>query len=182
MALVRSFPPIAAPDARVLILGSMPGDASLRAGQYYAHPRNLFWRILGDILGQPLPDLAYPERTLVLQQHRIAVWDVLHSCERHGSLDSAIDPATMRANDFAGFFREHPAIALVLFNGGMAASSFRRYARPQLGDLQFDCQPLDCQPLDCQRLPSTSPAHAALAYGAKLAQWREKLSVIRSNA
>ena len=166
MAHIESFPPIAAPDARILILGSMPGAASLRAAQYYAHPRNLFWRLLGDILGQPLPNLDYAERLIVLQQHGIAVWDVLQSCERHGSLDSAIDPASIRANDFAGFFRAHPAITRVLFNGGLAASSFRRYVRPELGDLA----------LEFQRLPSTSPAHAALDYAAKLAQWREHLA------
>ena len=165
MPLVHSFPPIAAPDARLLILGSMPGEASLRAGQYYAHPRNLFWRLLGDVLGEPLPDQPYAQRVEILKDRGIAVWDVLHSCERTGSLDSAIAPASIRANDFAAFFGGHIAITRVLFNGGLAETAFRRHVRPHLGAL----------PLDCQRLPSSSPAHAALDYVTKLARWRAVL-------
>ena len=166
MPLVHSFPPIAAPDARLLILGSMPGEASLRAEQYYAHPRNLFWRLLGDALGEPLPDLPYPQRIGILMERGIAVWDVLHSCERTGSLDSAIAPASIRANDFCAFFGGHAAITRVLFNGGLAETAFRRHVRPHLSTL----------PLHCQRLPSSSPAHAALDYAAKLARWRAALT------
>ena len=165
MPRICSFPPISAADARILILGSMPGEASLAAGQYYAHPRNLFWPILGEILGQPLPALSYPERLECLKQRGIAVWDVLHSCERAGSLDAAIDPATLQANDFAAFFRSHPTIEKVLFNGGLAETAFRRHVRPQLGTM----------PLQFQRLPSTSPAHAALDFTAKLERWRTAL-------
>lgn len=166
MPLVHSFPPIAAPDARLLILGSMPGEASLRAQQYYAHPRNLFWRLLGDVLGEPLSDLPYPQRIETLRERGIAVWDVLHSCERTGSLDSAIAPASIRANDFGAFFGDHIAISRVLFNGGFAETAFRRHVHPHLGTL----------PLHCQRLPSSSPAHAALDYAAKLARWRAALT------
>jgi len=163
---IHSFAPVAAPDARILILGSMPGEASLAAGQYYAHPRNLFWPILGTILDAPLPGLPYAERLAILQQHGIALWDVLHSCERQGSLDSAIATSSIRPNDFVEFFRNHPGIVRVLFNGSLAESAFRRHVQPQL--------PV-CA-LRCIRLPSTSPAHAALDFAAKLTRWQEALS------
>ena len=166
MNRIQSFAPVAAPDAHTLILGSMPGQASLAAGQYYAHPRNLFWPILGTIFEAPLPDLPYAERLGVLQQHRVALWDVLHSCERRGSLDSAIAESSIQPNNFAEFFRKHPGIVRVLFNGSLAESTFRRHVQPQLPACA----------LRCIRLPSTSPAHAALDFNAKLARWREALS------
>ncbi len=164
MSRIHSFPPIAAPDARILILGSMPGTASLAARQYYAHPRNLFWTILGAALGEPLAQLPYEERTAALIRHQIALWDVLHSCERTGSLDSAIKPATQIANDIAGFFQAHPAIVKVLFNGGLAETAYRRHTAG-----------LPTPP--GERLPSTSPAHAALDFASKLIRWQAALSL-----
>ncbi len=158
----EGFPPIENPRARVLILGSMPGIASLRAGQYYAHPRNLFWPIMGALLGRNLTGLAYPERVQCLRDAGVALWDVLHACQRPGSLDADIAPDSIVANDFAQFFARHPRLSHVFFNGGAAERHFNARVRPQLVLPQ----------LHSQRLPSTSPAHAALTFPEKLAAWR----------
>jgi TDG/mug DNA glycosylase family protein len=158
---IRSFPPIAAPDARILILGSMPGQASLDAGQYYAHPHNAFWRIMGVLVGAG-PDLPYEERVRVLKQHGIAVWDVLASCVRPGSLDSNITNEI--PNDFAAFFAAHPHLAHIGLNGGKAAASFKRHAVP-----------LCPARVVVTLLPSTSPAHAARTFAQKCALWRAAL-------
>ena len=160
MAAIQSFPPVAAPDARRLILGSMPGEASLSAGQYYAHPRNAFWRIMGDLLGAG-PVLSYPERLARLTAVGIALWDVVADCERSGSLDAAIVRESVQANDFRRFFVEHPGIERVFFNGAAAESLFRRHVLPGLNGM----------PIELYRLPSTSPAHAARGYAEKLAAW-----------
>src|SRR5512147_1506757 len=127
---IRSFAPIAAPDARVLVLGSMPGRASLDAGQYYAHPRNAFWRIASDLLRFD-PGASYAVRKKALTSARIALWDVLHSCVREGSLDARIEEEA--ANDFDRFFRSHPAISHVFFNGAKAEASFRRHVLAGIG-------------------------------------------------
>ena len=160
MVTIRSFPPVAAPDARRLILGSMPGEASLSAGQYYAHPRNAFWRIMGDLLGAG-PALPYPARLARLAAAGIALWDVVADCERRGSLDAAIVRESVQANDFRHFFAEHPGIEQVFFNGTAAENLFRRHVLPRL----------DRVPRELRRLPSTSPAHAARGYAEKLAAW-----------
>lgn len=158
-----ALPPIADPDARVLLLGSMPGLASLAAQQYYAHPRNTFWPLLGALLGFNA-NAPYAERVTALLAARIAVWDVLAACRRHGSLDSAILPASEQANDFGVFLRAHPGIRLVAFNGGAAYALFRRHALPQLGSAAAN--------LTLRQLPSTSPAHAARTFEDKLVLWR----------
>jgi hypoxanthine-DNA glycosylase len=161
---VQSFSYVADAEATVLILGSMPGVASLTAGRYYAHPRNLFWPIMGGLIGAG-PDMAYAERVARLKAHRIALWDVLESCVRPGSLDANIDEATLVPNDFAAFFKTHKHISRVFFNGAKAEQSFRRYAMPHLGLVQG-------RALRYTRLPSTSPAHAAQSLTQKLAAWR----------
>lgn len=165
MQRVRSFPPLAAPSARVLILGSMPGEASLRAARYYAHPHNQFWPILGAVLALPA-DAPYADRCAQLLAAGIAVWDVLQSCERPGSLDAAIVKSSAQANDFAGFFANHPDISKVFFNGSAAEQLFNRHVRHKQNI------PSSLQYL---RLPSTSPAHASLRPSEKLAQWRAAL-------
>ena len=104
--LVGCFPPVAGNDATVLILGSMPGKESLKQHQYYAHPQNAFWKIMGELVGAH-PDLPYPQRLHALTNARIALWDVLETCERQGSLDSDIQNET--ANDFASFFNSASA-------------------------------------------------------------------------
>jgi hypoxanthine-DNA glycosylase len=157
------FPPVAAPDARILILGSMPGRMSLEKQQYYAQPRNAFWRIMGELFGAG-PELPYSDRLKVLVAERVALWDVLRSCERPGSLDSAIDVASAVPNDFGGFMRGHPQIRQICFNGATAASLFRRKVSPDISAV------LDGMSL--VTLPSTSPAHAALGFEGKLCAWR----------
>ncbi|GMV56087.1 MAG: DNA-deoxyinosine glycosylase [Betaproteobacteria bacterium] len=161
MSRIQGFPPIADADARVLILGSMPGLASLRAGEYYAHPRNAFWPIMGALIGAA-PALPYAVRVALLRTHGIALWDVLASCVRSGSLDAGIEPGSVIANDFASFFRTHTAIRRIYFNGAAAEASFRRHVLPGLAS------PI----LPHHRLPSTSPAHAAMSFERKLAAWR----------
>lgn len=162
--MLQGFAPIVGKHARVLILGSMPGAASLRAAQYYAHPRNQFWPIMGALVGAD-PALPYTQRLDRLTTAGIALWDVFARCEREGSLDAHIHDDTAVANDFAGFFASQPAIRTVLLNGGKAAQSFRRIVLPALSDHE----------LVCVRLPSTSPAHAALRAEQKHLAWREAL-------
>ncbi|WP_306476001.1 DNA-deoxyinosine glycosylase [Methyloversatilis sp.] len=160
---IRCFPPVADPaTARVLILGSMPGAASLDANQYYAHPRNQFWSIMGTLFGAH-PALPYAERLAMLTGAGVALWDVLSSCEQRGSLDSAIDLRSAQANDFVAFLGRHAGIRRVLFNGALAETCFRRDVMPHV------------RPLDMLRLPSTSPAHAGLSASDKLHAWRTAL-------
>jgi hypoxanthine-DNA glycosylase len=157
------FAPAGDRHAWVLILGSMPGVASLRAGQYYAHPRNVFWTIMGDLVGAA-PGLPYLDRLAILRSSGIALWDALAHCVRPGSLDSAITDET--ANDFAGFFAAHRAIARVIFNGAKAQQSFLRHV-----------DPAQLPPgLELRRLPSTSPANAGMPLKIKLQTWREALA------
>ncbi len=158
--MIHSFPPIADASARVLILGSMPGRESLRAGEYYAHPRNIFWKLMGEFFGAN-PTLPYAARVRHLKASGIALWDVLESCQRIGSLDSAIDKSSLVANDFRTFFMTCNNITHVFFNGTTAEHCFRLHVQPALAahTLQFT------------RLPSTSPAHAARSYTQKRTAW-----------
>ncbi|MEQ1620111.1 MAG: DNA-deoxyinosine glycosylase [Methylococcales bacterium] len=160
MTIIYSFPAIAGDNSRILILGSMPGKASLQAGQYYAHPRNQFWPILGELVGAS-PELNYVERMQVLRFSGIALWDVLKSCYRASSLDADIDKSSMVANDFAAFFAGHPNISHVFFNGATAEQAFRRYVLSEING----------EDLVLQRLPSTSPANAGMTYQQKLQSW-----------
>lgn len=159
--MIYSFPPIAAPDARILILGSMPGVLSLQKQQYYAHPRNAFWPITAKIFGFE-SSLPYEKRIDALRNSGVALWDVLHACYREGSLDSDIRQDSIIANDFAVFLAGHPKIQRVFFNGAKAENIFRNAVLPEIAHLDT---------LRYQRLPSTSPAHAALSAHAKLQAW-----------
>jgi len=162
---IYSFAPIERRDANVLILGSMPGVASLDAGRYYAHPRNSFWRIMTELLHID-PAATYDERLQALVSSRIALWDVLHSCERAGSLDTSIIRETQAANDFGNFFRTHPDIRCVLLNGTKAWDAFRRHvATAKIA-----------ASLTLLQLPSTSPANASWSYERKLEAWRDALA------
>ncbi|MFN2310229.1 MAG: DNA-deoxyinosine glycosylase [Gammaproteobacteria bacterium] len=161
------FPPIADAQATTLILGSMPGEQSLRANQYYANRHNAFWRIMGCLFGFA-PDTPYAARTRVLLQQRIALWDVIQGCERPGSLDSAIDGQSIVANDFGGFYSSHPQIQRVFFNGLKAE---QEYAKRVLSGL-----PDSARGIVYLRLPSTSPAMAMLSFEQKLSAWSQALS------
>ncbi len=159
MPHIRSFRPVSDADARVLILGSMPGKESLKQHQYYAHPQNAFWKIMGKLVGAQ-PSLPYQERLRLLQSSGIALWDVLASCERESSLDAHIRKE--KANDFTSFFALYPHITHVFFNGTKAEQSFNRFV--------LEKQKLP--PLTFRRLPSTSPAHAGMRYADKLQAWK----------
>jgi hypoxanthine-DNA glycosylase len=159
---VHSFAPIANASSRVLVLGSMPGIASLRANQYYAHPRNAFWRIMGTLFGFDA-GTSYRSRTTTLRANGVALWDVLKTCTRTSSLDSDILPSSVVVNDFAGFLAKHRGIGLVCFNGSRAEHEFRKHVLARLPDA------LD---VEYRRLPSTSPANAGVPYATKLAAWR----------
>ena len=163
MTTIYSFDPISDRNARVLILGSMPGKVSLEAGQYYANPRNAFWRIMESILGIP-SEGSYEERCAMLVEHGIALWDVLRACARPGSLDADIVESSIVPNDFQSFFELHRGIEAVYFNGAKAEHAYRRHVHPSLRGRAAG--------IDLTRLPSTSPAHAALYFEAKLAAWR----------
>jgi hypoxanthine-DNA glycosylase len=169
--LLCGFPPIAAPDARVLVLGSMPSVASLAKQQYYGHPQNAFWPIMGRLIGAG-PELPYDKRKRILCEHRVAVWDVLRECHREGSLDTSIRIETESPNDFISFLADHPHIETVFFNGQKAETAFRRHARTQVTN--------SGRALEFIRLPSTSPAHAGRSFAQKLAAWRAvKRALIR---
>jgi hypoxanthine-DNA glycosylase len=157
------FPPIVGRRPHTLILGSLPGQRSLQEQQYYAHPQNAFWKIVAEVFGAA-STLPYTRRVKTLTAHHIALWDVLAAAERPGSLDSSIVHATARANDFAGFFRAHPQIRRVFFNGRKAEELYRRFVLPGLGN--------DFEELNYECLPSTSPAHAGMTFVKKLEHWK----------
>lgn len=159
----EGFPPVADARARVLVLGSLPGPVSLQAQQYYAQPRNAFWRIMGVLFGAG-PERPYAERLEVLLSHRVALWDVCASAHRPGALDASIRRASVVPNDLAGFFAQHPELRLVCFNGQAAADLYRRRVQPGLAE--------EWQTLRSESLPSTSPAHAAMTFEQKLERWR----------
>ena len=158
-AASAGFPPVCRADARVLILGSLPGRQSLEAREYYAHPRNAFWAIMRELIGAAG---TYDERCAGLVRHGIALWDVLRASVRPGSMDADIAINTAQANDFNKFFSLHPNIERVCFNGRKAADLFRRLVELDDG----------ARPRHFEHLPSTSPAHASMTYADKLARWR----------
>lgn len=163
----QGFAAVVSAECRVLVLGTLPGPESLRRQQYYAQPRNAFWRILGDLYGAG-PDLAYEARLEVLRKHGIALWDVCGSAQRPSALDADIVPESIELNDFAALYREFPRIERVCFNGRTAAELYRRRVLPRLAAAQ--------QALVLVSLPSTSPAHAVMRYEEKRERWRVGLA------
>jgi len=159
MSRLQGLAPVLDANTRVLVLGSFPGVASLRTQQYYGHPQNHFWKILGALWQLPLPTMAYRERVAALLSHGLGVWDVYGTCDREGSLDANIRNAEV--NDFAWVQRACPLLQAVAHNGG---ESFR-HARhtEQLG-------------LPVYKLPSTSAANASWSFDRKLSAWAEVLS------
>ncbi|MGD0547009.1 MAG: DNA-deoxyinosine glycosylase [Terracidiphilus sp.] len=161
-----SFDAVESAHARVLILGTLPSVKSLERCEYYAHPRNCFWWIMGELIGAS-PDLPYLDRLQRLRQSGIALWDVCRAAERAGSSDTNILLPTVEANDFSGFFAHHPRIELICFNGQPAERLFRRKVLPLLAGLR---------PIPRRVLDSTSPACARTSREEKLARWREAIS------
>lgn len=162
----QSFEPVFDRSARLLILGSLPGKRSIAEQGYYAHPRNAFWSIMSELIGID-PKLPYEERIGLLRQHRVALWDVVASAERPGSLDSAIVRQGARYNAIPELLQRAPGIELIVFNGGAAEDLFKRAQREWGTSLEQIPQ---------VRLPSTSPAHAALSTEQKVEAWRTALS------
>ena len=159
----EGFPPVARRDARILVLGSLPGQRSIAEQQYYAHPRNAFWPIMKALFGV---QGSYQDRLLQLVGTRIALWDVLHSSIRPGSLDGSIKLDSARANDFETFFRAHADIRLIAFNGKKAEQLFARFVTGNsIG-----------HGIRRTGLPSTSPAYAAMPFSRKLALWRRAMA------
>ena len=155
---LQGLAPVIDARARVLILGSFPSTASLAAQQYYAHPQNQFWRILGEVIGQPLKEMDYPQRIAAVQAAGIAIWDVFASCERAGSLDTAIRDAV--PNPLAELRKSAPALRRICFNGGMAARRIRE---------------VEALGFEAMVLPSTSAANASWSFERKLVAWRAAL-------
>ena len=152
------FAPVARQDAKILILGSLPGDRSIAAQEYYAHPQNAFWKIMAELTGA---SGDYAERCAALVEARIALWDVLASSVRPGSMDASIDIATARANNFAVFLAYYGDIGLICFNGQKAAQLFAKFVEPELTDSSPPTR----------TLPSTSPAYAAMSLAEKTLRW-----------
>src|SRR3989304_5725600 len=160
--LTRGLALIARPDALAIVLGTIPSQESLAAGEYYARNANAFWFIMGQLFGAGR-DVNYQERVEILMRNRIALWDVLHSARRIGSLDSRIMRGSEVPNDFAGFFRAHRLIRTVFFNGGKAGELYKSLAVASL--------PSDIGLLLMRRLPSTSPANTHMVKEEKLKAW-----------
>jgi hypoxanthine-DNA glycosylase len=160
-----AFDAVESADARVLILGTLPSIKSLAHCEYYAHPRNSFWWIMGELIGAT-PDLPYLARLRRLRESGIALWDVCHSAERAGSSDAKIRLDSVEANDFKSFLASHPRIELICFNGQPAEMLFRRKVLPSLKGFR---------PIPLQVVDSTSPACARISREEKLLRWRQCL-------
>ena len=157
MSRKRSFPHVTDANTRILILGSLPGEASLAQSEYYAHPQNKFWKLVGDVMGVELAGLEYQKRLSVLLEHHIGLWDVIANAHRIGSLDSDIRDHTQ--NDLLALINSLPELSTIAFNGVIAAKIGLKVLRQRTEDYRILI------------LPSSSPAHASLSYAQKLAAW-----------
>ncbi len=174
-----SFAPLVNNHCTLLILGSLPGEESLRQVQYYAHPRNAFWRILCDVFAENFTE-DYAARCALALRHGVALWDVIGAAEREGSLDTAIRNPVV--NDFATFLQTHPNIHKICLNGGKAEQLFKRHCMCKNGLLTAEIEQAiktehgaSRQPIKIIALPSTSPANAKMRYDEKLALWRDAI-------
>lgn len=156
LAPSSAFEPVFDEEARVLVLGSLPGVRSLERGQYYAHPQNAFWRIMGALLGGDLVALPYEARLEALRRSRVALWDSIATAVRPGSLDADVRDATPA--DLPGLVARLPALRAVAFNGALSAKIGRRQLAGTRGPALLD-------------MPSTSPANAGLSFEEKLKRW-----------
>jgi len=150
------FPPVTRPDTRLLVLGSLPGAISLAEQRYYAHPRNLFWRLMSEVIGRDLVPLAYEDRLAALLDARVGLWDTVAAATREGSLDAAI--RLHQASDLAALAAALPDLRSIAFNGATSAKIGRRQLGSAPGLALLD-------------LPSSSPAHASLSFAKKRDSW-----------
>ncbi len=157
--LLASFPPVVARDTHTLILGSLPGAASLAIRQYYGHPRNAFWKLVGNAIGVELASLDYPTRLTRLLTHRIGLWDVIATARRTGSLDSEIRDHSQ--NDLLALIASLPELHTIAFNGGTAAKIGLKALGARANDFRIVL------------LPSSSPAHASMSYAQKRLAWSQ---------
>ena len=156
----KSFSPLADENSKVLILGSMPGIKSLEEQQYYAHPQNRFWKVMGYICNEPgLHEFNYESKLRVLLKNNIALWDTIKSCKREGSLDSDIQNET--PNDIRGLLKKYPDITKICLNGNKSYSAFKKYF-PNLLDKY-----------NCHKMPSTSPANARYSLDRLIKEWEK---------
>lgn len=167
--LCKGFPAVVGKEPVLLILGSMPGIKSLEQQQYYGHPRNVFWVIISEYFHFDIK-LNYEDRLKQLKKNKIALWDVISECERQGSLDSNINKNSIQANNFAEFFKRHPTVKSIIFNGATAEKAFQQYV---IKTEQLDASVI--QKLVLQRLPSTSPANASIKKQEKFTTWKNTL-------
>ena len=159
------FPPILGSKPKVLILGSMPSQKSLSKQQYYGYPQNAFWKIMAKIFEYP-EEFSYSKRTEIVIQHGIAIWDVIHSCVRPGSLDSSIQKDTVIENNIPELIEHNPSIKKILCNGGTAYQLFQKH---------FNSWIKNHPEIKLEKLPSTSPAHASLNFDQKLMIWSKAI-------
>ncbi|RKL69316.1 DNA-deoxyinosine glycosylase [Salipaludibacillus neizhouensis] len=169
MIEITSMKPVIRKDVRVLILGSMPGMESLKRQQYYGNPRNHFWLILGELFNQELHQLNYTEKITFLHKHKIGVWDVIASCERMGSLDSAIKNEKM--NDLASLVVKYPSLQWIGLNGTKAYQSFRKYLKQHQLSISYE------------KLPSSSPVPGRNVknFKEKVVEWEKILNYLDTN-
>ena len=166
MTLSQGFAPIYQKNARILVLGSMPGTRSLKVNQYYAHPRNCFWKLISELHGEAVPN-NYSDRIELISRNHIALWDVLWRCQREGSLDSRIVAGSEEVNDFESLLAELPELRRIVFNGKKAEQVFNKFVAKTLTKMAVTVE------LIC--LPSTSPANASISYEKKRSRWREAI-------
>lgn len=164
MTYVSGFAPIEGESASILILGTMPGIASLTAGQYYAHPRNAFWKIISTFIGCSA-GAPYEARVDLLKRSHIVLWDVLESCVRPGSMDASINKHSIKPNNISALLERQPGITTICFNGSEAEKLFKKHIAPMLKDKCFRYL----------QLPSTSPAYAAMSFEEKAMIWRSAI-------
>lgn len=164
MSNCKSFKPSIDNNSTVLILGSMPGVKSLEEQQYYAHPQNRFWKVLGHICNDPeLSKYDYDLKLKTLLTHNIALWDTIKSCKREGSLDSDIQNETQ--NDLRGLLKKYPKIKTICLNGNKSYSAFKKYFPDLL------------EKYTCRKMPSTSPANARYSLEKLIIEWNKHLSL-----
>lgn len=156
MTRKRSFPHVTDAHTRVLVLGSLPGDASLAQSQYYAHPQNKFWELMSEVISADLRAMEYDRRLLTLLTHGVGLWDVIAEARREGSLDSSITDHA--GNDLTGLLDRLPYLTTIGFNGGTAAKLGLKVLGARAANYRI------------VPLPSSSPAHT-MAYAKKLEQW-----------